>query len=47
MEIASFQYPADKMKAWTVAKDYYKSPDPTKKYHYPGDINLPVFDDGE
>ncbi len=37
-ELASYQYPADQMIAWPVAKDFYKSLDPTKKVDYE---NLP------
>jgi putative SOS response-associated peptidase YedK len=40
-EIASYQLPADKMQAWTIAKDFLKQPDPTKYYEYPEDLNLP------
>ncbi|MDX2046755.1 MAG: SOS response-associated peptidase family protein [Chitinophagaceae bacterium] len=41
MEIASYQLPADKMKAWTIAKDFLKKPDPASYYDYPEDLNLP------
>ena len=37
-EIASYKYPSDEMIAWPVAKDFYKSADPTKKFDYE---NLP------
>lgn len=33
-EIASYQFPDDKMYAWTVAKDFDRSDDPTKEIIY-------------
>jgi putative SOS response-associated peptidase YedK len=33
-EIASFQLPAEQMEAWTVARDFIKTPDPSKEVAY-------------
>jgi hypothetical protein len=40
-EIASYQLPADKMEAWTIAKDFLKQPNPEQYYEYPEDLHLP------
>jgi len=40
MEIASYQFPADKMTAWTVAKNFDKIEDPTKEVIYE---NIPAL----
>ena len=32
---------AEKMQAWTIAKDFLKQPDPAAYYEYPEDLNLP------
>lgn len=37
-EIATFQYPADRMEAWTVRKDFRERSDPQEPYRYE---NLP------
>jgi putative SOS response-associated peptidase YedK len=39
-EIATYQFPADKMTAWTVAKDFDRSDDPTKEIIYE---NIPAL----
>ena len=39
-EIASYQFPADKMTAWPVAKDFDRSNDPTKEIIYE---NIPAL----
>lgn len=41
MEIASFQYPTEKMQAWTIAKDFLKKDNPIEYYEYPEDLKLP------
>ena len=33
-EIAAYQFPSDKMKAWTIRKDFRVSDDPREEYHY-------------
>ncbi|MGZ8524517.1 MAG: SOS response-associated peptidase [Chitinophagaceae bacterium] len=40
-EIATYQLPAGKMEAWTIAKDFLKKSEPTEPYHYPESLNLP------
>lgn len=40
-EIATYQYPTEKMQAWTIAKDFLKRPDPEQYYEYPEDLHLP------
>ncbi|HET7897641.1 MAG TPA: hypothetical protein VFL47_08225, partial [Flavisolibacter sp.] len=39
-EIATFQYPADEMEAWTVRKDFRDSTNPQEYYRYE---NLPAI----
>jgi len=37
-QLATYQFPASKMKAWPVAKNFLSSDDPSKEFHYE---NLP------
>lgn len=40
-EIASYQLPSDKIKAWTISKDFLKKKEPTEPFEYPEELNLP------
>lgn len=46
-EIASFQYPADEMQAWTIDKKFKSLPDPIVPFHYPELDEEPLFTDAQ